>query len=210
MGFQKVRDALREYFEEISFCRGMLEYVDVLAAFIMVLHVIGAFVSFGGLFNSLMLYVFFGIFLLAIASTSRLGLAIISVGQTAIALFGFLRSLFKYSTFAWDSFFSLAFWGLIALAVVMEISKHGLGKSILGDAFVQVKSKSSGTVRICPACSKAETDSKAIFCKSCGAKLTAEAQPVQAQNGSDKVCPKCGKRVNDEMSFCSVCGEKLK
>jgi len=86
----------------------------------------------------------------------------------------------------------------------------------------ELKAEKAPAVTICPACG-AENAEDALFCKKCGAKLTAEAAeepeetqvecvtdaPEEEEAPQTKTCPTCGAENGADNNFCEKCGSKL-
>ena len=67
-------------------------------------------------------------------------------------------------------------------------------------------------VRYCK-CGYKVTDSSAVFCNECGARLDSpfpQREPAHAKKPVSKVCPFCGFTTTDpEVMFCIECGSRL-
>ena len=70
----------------------------------------------------------------------------------------------------------------------------------------------SNAVRFCTECGYRCTDSSALFCDNCGARLESieGGAPAQPAAPKEKRCPFCGFRTTDpEVLFCVECGTRL-
>ncbi len=240
MGFQKVRDALAEYFNGIPFCKGVIKFIDVIAAVITVLYLLTQFFSLGRFIPALLPYALLCTVVLAVGAKGKLGLLIAVGGQMLIGFINLTRGMIRWGSFSWSALFAILFWGMLTFFTVVAINNEGMGNSVLTD-FINSSGKKKGPARYCLSCGTQETNPDAGFCRTCGAKLpeitaapaasSAPAEPVTPapvqnltppaaapqtpvpaapEDTQAVICPKCGKQGDSETVFCPVCGTKIK
>ena len=240
MGFQKVRDALAEYFNGIPLCKGIIKFIDVIAAVITVLYLLMQFFSLGRFIPALLPYTLLCTVVLAVGAKGKLGLLIAVGGQMLIGFINLTRGMISWRSFSWNALFAILFWGMLTFFTVIAINNEGMGNSVLTD-FINSSNKKKGPARYCLSCGTQETNPDAGFCRTCGAKLpeipaapavppipATPAVPASVQNPTSSatssqtqisatpedaqtvICPKCGKQGDSETVFCPVCGTKIK
>lgn len=73
------------------------------------------------------------------------------------------------------------------------------------------KSILPGNAKFCPKCGAEQIeDTDEVICPYCGEQVPKGKFCIACGKSMEKICPKCGAAISDEMKFCMSCGEKIK